>query len=85
MTKNLSGKQTPPSRAVLLAPVTRRVAPATIEPESHLTMPRTWRASCHGVRTVASLLFKSVLEYVSLMARVDSRTQESQKGCNGLS
>ena len=32
-----------------------------------------------------ALLFESVLEYVSLVARVDSRTQESQRGHNGLS
>ena len=32
-----------------------------------------------------ALLFETVLEYVSLVARVDSRTQESQRGHNGLS
>jgi hypothetical protein len=30
-------------------------------------------------------LFESVSEYVSPVARVDLRTQESQRGCNGLS
>ena len=40
---------------------------------------------CHGVRTTQSLLFESVLEYVSLVARVDSRTQKSLRRCNGLS
>jgi hypothetical protein len=32
-----------------------------------------------------ALLFESVSEYVSPVARVDSRTQESQRGHNGLS
>ena len=38
-----------------------------------------------GVRTMASMLFESVLEYGSLVALVDSRTQESHRGRNGLS
>jgi hypothetical protein len=37
MTDNSPGKRTPPSRAALLAPVMRQVAPTTIEQESHLT------------------------------------------------
>jgi hypothetical protein len=45
----------------------------------------TWRASCRGVRTAASMLFKLVSEYGSSVARVDSRTQESQRGRNDLS
>ena len=32
-----------------------------------------------------ALLFESVSDYVSLVARVDSRTQESQRAHNGLS
>jgi len=32
-----------------------------------------------------ALLFESMLEYVSPAAQVDSRTQESQRGHNGLS
>ena len=39
--EELAGKQTPPSGAVPLAPATRRVAPATVEPESYLTLPPT--------------------------------------------
>ena len=34
---------------------------------------------------MASMLFESVLEYGSLVALVDSRTQESHRGRNGLS
>jgi hypothetical protein len=32
-----------------------------------------------------ALLFESVLKYISPVTRVDSRTQESQRGHNGLS
>jgi len=77
MMGDLLGKPTPPSRAVPLAPVMRWVAPAIVELESHLTLPPTWRASCRGVKTAASMLFKLVSEYGSLVAQVDSRTQES--------
>jgi hypothetical protein len=38
-----------------------------------------------GVETAASVLFKSVSEYGSPVARVDSRTQESQRGRDDLS
>ena len=51
------------SGVVPLAPTTRRVAPTTIEPESHLMMPPTWHASCHRVETMTSMLFESVSEY----------------------
>ena len=70
---------------VSLALVMRRVAPATVELESHLMLPPTYHASYHGVKTTASMLFESVSEYGSSVARVDSRTQESQRGRNGLS
>jgi hypothetical protein len=40
--------------------VTRRVALATVEPELHLTLPRTWRANYHRVETTASMLFELV-------------------------
>ena len=42
-------------------------------------------ASVAGSKPRQALLFESVLEYMSPVARVDSRTQESQRGCNGLS
>jgi hypothetical protein len=51
------------SGAASLAPATKQVAPATIEPESHLTLHPTWHASYRGVKTIASMLFKSVSEY----------------------
>ena len=38
-----------------------------------------------GMELRQALLFESVSEYVSLVARVDSRTQESQSEHNGLS
>ena len=57
MTENSPWKRTTQSGAMPLAPVTRRVALATIEPESHLTLPPTWRASYREVKTVASMLF----------------------------
>ena len=38
-----------------------------------------------GSKPRQALLFESVLEYVSAVAWVDSRTQESQRGHNGLS
>jgi hypothetical protein len=57
----------------------RRVALATVEPESHLTLPPTWRASCCGVKTMASMLFESVSEYGSLVAQVQLGTQESSR------
>jgi hypothetical protein len=38
-----------------------------------------------GLEPWQALLFESVSEYVSLVARVDSRTQELQRGRNGLS
>ena len=37
-----------------------------------------------GLIPQQTLLFESVSEYVSLVAWVDSRTQESQRGRNGL-
>ena len=37
-----------------------------------------------GLEPQQALLFESVSEYVSPVARVDSRTQESQRGRNGL-
>jgi hypothetical protein len=37
----LLGKQTPAPRVMPLAPAKRRVAPAIVEPESHLTLPPT--------------------------------------------
>ena len=80
MLEKLSGKRTPPSRAVPLALVTRWVAPATVELETHLMLPPTWRASYRGVKTEASMLFESVSEYRSPVARVDSGTQESRRG-----
>jgi hypothetical protein len=58
----------------------RRMALATVEPESQLTLPPSWRTNCHGVKTVASMLFESVSEYGSPVARVDSGTQESRRG-----
>ena len=42
-------------------------------------------AGVTGLEPWQALLFESVSEYVSPVARVDSRTQESQRGCNGLS
>jgi hypothetical protein len=56
--KNVPGKWTPPSRTMALAPVMMHVAPATIEPESHLTLPPTWRASCRRVKTMASIVVR---------------------------
>jgi hypothetical protein len=79
MMENSPGKQTSRSRVVPLAPAMWRVAPATVEPESHLTLPPTYCASYHRVRTMANMLFESVSEYESLMARIDSRTQESHR------
>ena len=38
-----------------------------------------------GLEPRQALLFELVSEYMSLVARVESRTQESQRGCNGLS
>jgi hypothetical protein len=38
-----------------------------------------------GSKPRQALLFESMLEYVSLVARVDSRTQESYRGRNSLS
>ena len=38
-----------------------------------------------GLEPRQALLFKFVSEYVSAVARVDSRTQESHRGRNGLS
>jgi hypothetical protein len=38
-----------------------------------------------GLEPRQALLFEVVSEYVSPVARVDSRTQESQRGHNGLS
>ena len=52
-TLKLRGRQAAP-----LAPATRRVAPATVEPESHLTLPPTWCVSCRGVRTAASIVVR---------------------------
>jgi len=40
---------------------------------------------CCGVEAMASMLFESVLVYGCPVAQVDSRTQELQRGCNGLS
>jgi hypothetical protein len=45
MTENLLRKRPPPSGAVSLALATRRVASATVELESHLTLPPAWHAS----------------------------------------
>ena len=42
-------------------------------------------ASVAGLELRQALLFESVSEYVSLVVRMDSKTQESQRGCNGLS
>jgi hypothetical protein len=85
VTENSLGKRTPPSRVVSLAPAMRRVASATIELESHLTLPLPGVPAIVGSKPRQALLFESVLEYGSPMARVDSRTQESQRGLNGLS
>jgi hypothetical protein len=81
--KNSPGKRTLPSRAVLLALATRRVALATIEPESHLTLPSA--PAIVGSEPWQAYLLESVSEYGSLVAWVDSRTQESQRGYNSLS
>ena len=40
---------------------------------------------CRGVGTASCMLFESVSEYGSPVARVDVRTRESQRGRNGLS
>ena len=58
MTENTLGKRTSLSEAVPLAPMTRRVARAIVEPELHLVLPPTWRASCHGVRTTTSIVVR---------------------------
>ena len=87
MTESSLGKQTPPSGAVPPAPAMRQVALATIELESHLTLPPTLHASYRRFKTTASMLFESVLEYRSPVAWVDLGTQESHRGdarCNGL-
>jgi hypothetical protein len=39
--RELPGEHKLPSRAVPLAPVTKRVALATVEPKSHLALPPT--------------------------------------------
>jgi hypothetical protein len=70
---------------VPLAPTTRRVAPATVESESHLTMPLPSALAIAGSESWQALLFESVSEYGSLVTRVDSRTQESQRGHDDLS
>jgi hypothetical protein len=43
---------------VPLAPAMRRVALATVESESHLTLPPTWRACYRGVRVMASIVVR---------------------------
>ena len=42
-------------------------------------------ASVAGLELRQALLFESVSEYVSLVVRMDSKTQESQRGRSGLS
>ena len=44
--------------ASLLAPTTRRVAPATVEPESHMTRSPNWCTSYRGVETMASIVVR---------------------------
>jgi hypothetical protein len=63
MTENSPGKRTLPSGVVPLASTMRRVAPATVELELHLTLPPTCRASCRWVETAAGMLFESVSEH----------------------
>jgi hypothetical protein len=71
---------------VPLAPTTRRVAPATVEPESHLTLSPTWRASYRGVKTVTSMLFELVSGYrVSSGSGGLKNTRNTQRRCNSLS
>jgi hypothetical protein len=57
--KELAGVAAPAS-------VMRRVAPATIEHESHLTRSSTWCASCRGVETIASIVVHRVSLSVGL-------------------
>jgi hypothetical protein len=83
--KNSLGKWTPPSGVVPLALAMRRVAPATIEPESHLTLPPTWCVSYSGVEIIASIVVRVVVRVRSPMAQVDSRIHESERRHNGLS
>jgi hypothetical protein len=67
-------------------PVMRQVASATVEPESHLMLPSTWCASCHGVKTVANMLFKSVSKYkVSGGSGGLKNTRITQRRRNGVS
>jgi hypothetical protein len=62
--KNSLGKRMPPSGAAPLAPVTRRVTPTTVEPESHLTLPLPSASAVVGSKPRQALLFEVVSEYV---------------------
>jgi hypothetical protein len=86
MTKNLSGKWTPPFGAVPLAPTTRWVAPAIVEPESHLMLPPTLRISYRGVKTMTRKLYESMSEReVSSASGGLKNTRTTQRRHNGLS
>jgi hypothetical protein len=86
MMENSQGKQTLLSRVVPLASTTRRMALATVEPESHLTSSPTWHANFHGVETMASMLFESVSKYGVFGGLGGLRnTRITQRRHNGLS
>jgi hypothetical protein len=52
---------------------------------SELKAPKNSLTTAAGLKPRQALLFESVSEYVFSVARVDSRTQEPQRGRNGLS
>jgi hypothetical protein len=86
VTENSLGKQTLPSGVVPLALAMGSVALAIIELELYLTLPPIGRASCHGVKTAASMLFESVSEYGVSSGSVGLRnTRIMQRRHNGLS
>jgi hypothetical protein len=69
MMKNSPGKQTPPSGAVPLALATRQVAPATVEPESHLMQPpylvhQLSRGQNHGKNCCSSRCQSACLQWL---------------------
>ena len=60
--------------------------PTTIELESNLMLPPTWRASCRRVETMVSMLFESVSEYeVSGGSGGLKNTRITQRRRNSLS
>jgi hypothetical protein len=59
--------------------------PGESECRIYIFLKEGGRLSVTGLEPRQGLLFELVSEYMSVVARVDSRTQESQRGHNGLS